>query len=328
MSDNCKSIENIKKSNTILGYILACLTIFFWGITFVCTKTLLEDFSALEILFFRFTAAYIGLWIMRPKFERINKKDNLFYALAGLSGVVVYQFAENIAVNFTTASNVSVIVSICPLFTAIITQIFLKEKHITPFFILGFFVCIFGITLVSLNGKTNFSINPKGDLLALLASIAWGFYSLVLSIINKKNYDMICSTRRIFFFALIWMIPLMISGVFVDESGLEGGLAESMRVTLSSLENGVRFSKPMNCIYILFLGLVGSGFCFAAWNRACYELGTVKITKGLYLIPVITIIFAFFVLGEKITWMGAIGTIITISGLFISGIKKSNKSDN
>lgn len=312
----------------LLGYILAVLAIFFWGITFVCTKSLLNYFSALEILFIRFLAAYVGLWLMRPKWEKIAAKDNLLFALAGLTGVVIYQFSENIAINFTTASNVSVIVSTCPLFTAIISQIFLKEKHINLWFIIGFVFCIFGVSLVSLNGRTDLSINPKGDLLALLSSISWGFYSMVVSLLNKKGYDSICATRRIFFFAVILMIPLVLAGVGVNgavqNKGLiaDDGLAESVIVNLSGAVNKLRFSKPLNCIYLLFLGLIASGFCFAAWNKACLELGTVKITKGLYLIPVVTIIFAFFILGEKITWMGALGTIITITGLFISEIKR------
>lgn len=33
---------------------------------------------------------------------------------------------------------------------------------------------------------------------------------------------------------------------------------------------------------------------------------------------VVTIVFAFFVLGEKITILGAVGALITILGLFIS----------
>ena len=46
--------------------------------------------------------------------------------------------------------------------------------------------------------------------------------------------------------------------------------------------------------------------------------GTVKVSCGLYLIPIVTIIFAFIALGEKITPAGAIGAVITIAGLFIS----------
>jgi len=58
----------------LFGYLLATVTVIIWGITFVCTKSLLQDFSALEILFFRFIIAYIGLWIMNPKSEKIAKK--------------------------------------------------------------------------------------------------------------------------------------------------------------------------------------------------------------------------------------------------------------
>ena len=64
------------KSSKVLGYILAGLCVFFWGITFVCTKSLLQDFSSLEILFVRFLLAYIALWIIHPKWEKIQFKDN------------------------------------------------------------------------------------------------------------------------------------------------------------------------------------------------------------------------------------------------------------
>ena len=181
------------------GYVLAATAIFFWGITFVCTKYLLNSFSSLEILFFRFLAAYLGLWIMHPRMEKIARKDNLLFALAGLSGVVLYQLSENIAIHFTNASNVSVIVSICPLFTAIINQIFLKERSLSPCFLLGFLISISGVILVCFNGSTELEFNPKGDLLALFAGICWGFYSLCISLLNRQNYDPVCATRRIFF---------------------------------------------------------------------------------------------------------------------------------
>ena len=309
----------------LFGYLLATVTVIIWGITFVCTKSLLQDFSALEILFFRFIIAYIGLWIMNPKSEKIAKKDNLLFCFAGLSGVVLYQFSENIAINFTTASNVSVIVSICPLFTAIIAQIFLKEKHITPFFILGFIISIIGVFFVSLNGNIQLKINPKGDLLALFAGICWGFYSLFVSMINKKEYNLICSTRRIFFFAVIFMIPLMIIGNNISNITANSDLINSMNVNLNFSENIQRFKNFLNVGNLLFLGLLASGFCFSAWNKACKLVGTVKISFGIYLIPVVTIIFACFTLHEKISFMGLLGAILTITGLFISNIKTSSK---
>ncbi len=326
----------MKDNKKIRGYFLATVSIFFWGITFICTKALLNDFSSLEILFIRFLMAYIGLWILRPKLEKISRVDNILFILAGLSGVVLYQFSENIAINFTNASNVSIIVSICPLFTALIAQYFLKENHLNLWFLLGFIISIFGVALVCFNGKAELELNPKGDLLALFSAICWGFYSMFVSLINKKNYDPICATRRVFFYAVLFMLPLMLAGFGVtnSEAPYLQGLKESMLVTLNKATNAERFAKPLNWFNLLFLGVIASGFCFSAWNKACEIVGTVKVTCGLYLIPVVTIIFAFFTLGEKITWLGAVGAVITITGLFISEkksdgvLKKENKIEN
>ena len=311
----------MNKNKKILGYFLATLAVFFWGITFICTKYLLNSFSSLEILFYRFLTAYASLWIMRPKKQKIAGRDNIFFALAGLTGVVLYQLSENIAIHFTNASNVSVIVSICPLFTAIIAQFFLKEKHLTPWFLTGFVISIIGVALVCFNGQTALELNPKGDLLALFSAICWGFYSLFVSIINKKKYDPICATRRVFFFAVLFMIPLCLVGVGINSftNTAQNGFLASMSVSLDVAKNVARFSNPLNWVNLLFLGVIASGFCFSAWNKACEIVGTVKVSCGLYLIPVVTIIFAFFALEEKITLLGCIGTVVTITGLFISG---------
>lgn len=309
----------IQKGQKAWGIFLAAISIFIWGITFVCTKYLLSDFSSLEILFYRFIAAYVGLWLLRPKFEKIAKRDNLLFALAALSGVILYQLSENIAIHFTNASNVSVIVSICPLFTAIISQIFLKEKHLSFWFIIGFLISITGVILVCLNGNTSLEFNPKGDLLALLSGICWGFYSMFVSLINKRKYDQICATRRIFFFAVIFMLPLSLMGWGLWHKGTNANdFIRSLYFITDKSINIARFSKLMNWVNLLFLGVFASGICFATWNKACNIVGTVKVSCGIYLIPVVTIIFAFFALGEKITFLGALGAIITITGLFIS----------
>lgn len=304
-----------KNSQKALGIILAAVSIFFWGITFVCTKYLLRDFSSLEILFYRFIAAYLGLWVIHPKFEKIAARDNILYALAALSGVVLYQLTENIAINYTNASNVSVIVSICPLFTAIISQIFLKEKHLSFWFITGFIISITGVALVCFNGNTALEFNPKGDFLALLSGICWGFYSMIISIVNKRHYDPICATRRIFFFAVLIMIPLSLAGWGITSKNPD---TQSFFFSFDKSLNAARFSNPLNWVNLLFLGVVASGICFTIWNKACEIVGTVKVSCGIYLIPVVTIVFAFFALGEEITLLGGIGALVTITGLFIS----------
>lgn len=305
-------------SQKVTGYILGAVTIFIWGVTFVSTKALLVSFSALEILFVRFVMAYLGLWIVSPKkIKTKNLREEALFMMAGFGGVTFYQLMENIAIMYTSASNVSVIVSINPIFVAMTAQFFLKEKHITPNFIIGFVIAIIGVALISFNGKVNFQFNPKGDFLALLAAISWGFYSLAVSKINRKGFSSIAATRRAFFWAVIFMLPLVLLGAFVPFVNA----TDSLTVTLDKAVNAARFSRLLNWGNLIFLGLAASTFCFSAWAKACRILGTVRLTVFLYLIPVVTTIFAFFVLNEKITFMGLCGTGCAILGLAISNHK-------
>lgn len=303
----------LTKEKTMVGIVFAALTVFIWGITFVSTKYLLRSFSALEILLARFVFAYIGVWLLRPRALHLQShKDEWLFVCAGLAGVTVYQFMENVAISFTSASNVSIIVSICPIFTAIIAQIFLRERHLTVWFVVGFFIAIVGITCVSFNGVVVLHVSPKGDLLALGAAVSWGFYSLFVSKINQLELDSIQATRRIFFWAIVCMIPLAVYGAH------NGNAEASTAITLDAATNAARWKNPLNWLNLLFLGWGASAFCFAAWNIACDRLGTVRATLGIYLIPVVTIVFAFFALHERISVMGAVGALLTIAGLFVS----------
>ena len=120
------------------------------------------------------------------------------------------------------------------------------------------------------------------------------------------------------------MIPLSLFGwrLGTNAAGSTGGadseFLQSLYFSFDKTVNAARFSNPLNWLYLLFLGVVANGFCFAMWNKACKICGTVRINCALYLIPVVTIIFAFFTLGEKITLLGAVGALITIAGLFVS----------
>lgn len=114
------------------------------------------------------------------------------------------------------------------------------------------------------------------------------------------------------------MIPLIIFGKIYNNFNSTSEFAKSVSVIFDLSVNAARFSKILNWINLLFLGIVASGFCFSAWNKSCNLVGTVKISGLLYLIPVVTVIFAHFALKEKITAMGILGTVFTIVGLFLS----------
>lgn len=115
----------MEQNKNITGHLTALVTILIWGTTFISTKILLTDFAPIEILFYRFALGLLALLVIYPHRLRVTeKKHELTFAAAGLCGVTLYYLLENIALTYTTASNVGVIVSIIPFFTALFSYFF------------------------------------------------------------------------------------------------------------------------------------------------------------------------------------------------------------
>ena len=289
----------MNESNHVKGHISALITILIWGTTFISTKILLTSFKPVEILFYRFGIGVLVLLIAYPhRLKGTDKKQELMFMAAGLCGVTLYYLLENIALTYTTASNVGVIISIAPFFTAILANWLLDGEKPKANFFIGFFAAIIGIFLISFNGSAVLQLNPIGDLLAILAAIVWAAYSILSRKISQFGYNTIQTTRRIFCYGLFFMIPVLFP--FHFEWGLE------------------RFTQPANLFNILFLGLGASALCFVTWNLAVKFLGAVKTSIYIYLVPVITVVTSVIVLSERVTWMSAFGTALTLAGLFIS----------
>lgn len=295
-----------------LGHISAILTVLIWGTTFISTKVLLSHFTPIEILFFRFSLGFIALLLIYPhKLVLTDKKQEKLFMLAGLCGVTLYFLFENIALTYSFASNIGVIVSISPFITGILTHFFLKQEKLKLNFFLGFFVSITGVALISFNGSTVLKLNPIGDILAVLAAATWSIYSIVTKKISDYQYNTIQVTRRIFFYGLIFMLPALF--FFDFHIGID------------------RFKEPLLLFNILFLGFGASAVCFVTWNLSLKLLGVLKTSVYIYAVPVITVAFSAFILKEKITSIAMVGTFLTLAGLFISenriNIKKGEKNE-
>lgn len=284
---------------TTAGHIMALITIVIWGTTFISTKILLEDFTPVEILFSRFLLGVLALIAVYPKRLKIkDKKQEFTFAAAGLCGICLYYLLENIALTYTMASNVGVIISVAPFFTAVLSHVFLKEEEkLKAQFFVGFIVAMTGISLISFSGS-KLELNPIGDVLAVAAAFIWAVYSLLIRKISSYGYHTIQTTRRIFTYGIIFMLPFL----FVFDVSLD-------------MQKLVRPEYALNLIY---LGLGASALCFVTWNYAVKMLGAVKTSVYIYIVPVITVVTSVIVLKEEITWMAAAGIGFTLMGLFLS----------
>ncbi|MBO5093893.1 MAG: DMT family transporter [Lachnospiraceae bacterium] len=280
------------------GHLAAFITFLIWGTTFISTKVLLADFKPIEILFFRFVLGFLALLIVYPRRMRgTDRRQEAVFTAAGLCGVCLYYLLENIALTYTTASNVGVIISIAPFFTAMLAHLFSKEEKLRTNFFIGFFVAMAGIFLISFNGA-KMQLSPVGDLLAAAAAVLWACYSMLTRKISGFGYHTVQTTRRVFAYGLLFMLPaLFLSGC---------------RTTAA------RFANPVYLGNLIFLGLGASALCFVTWNTAVKILGAVKTSVYIYLVPVITVAASVLILKEKVTVMSGIGTVLTLIGLFFS----------
>ncbi len=290
----------------IIGQLAAVFTIIIWGTTFISTKILLEGFLPVEILFFRFVMGYTALLLLYPKKLKVtDRKHEPIFVFAGLCGICLYYLLENIALTFTFASNVGVIMSTAPFFTAILSHLFfISEEKLRLRFFIGFVCAMVGIIFISYNGM-KFTLDPLGDFLALSAALVWACYSLLVRKISKMGYPVFLSTRRTFFYGIIFMIP---AAWFSD-----------FRLDL------FRFMHSIYLFNMIFLGLGASAFCFVTWNFAVRELGTVKTSVYIYLVPVITVFTSALVLKERLTALMGIGAALTLAGLILSEQKAGKK---
>lgn len=288
-------------------------TILVWGTTFIATKILLDDFSPIEILVIRFVMGYLGLFIFdivsgkRTTAKHFEAKQELLFAGAGLTGVVMYYLLENFALTLTYASNVGILVSMAPLTTALLALFFLREEPIKFSLVIGFVIATVGAALVMFNGTVTLKLSLTGDLLALASTVGWAIYSIILKKIDTTRYAVTTYTKKIFFYGIVFMLPV--------------ALLSDFSVQASSF-------SARNILLLLFLGLGASATCFVSWNHAVQVLGVFKTSAYIYLTPLVSLFTAAVVLAEQVTLMAILGCLLVLGGLYVSERKTTKNMES
>lgn len=296
----------MKQDTRLIAHLVACITVIIWGTTFVWTKLLITaGLSPSQIFTLRFIIAYVLMlgfslmWQRRTphKWFADSWKDELLMMALGITGGSIYFLTENEALRFTTATNVSLIVCSCPLFTLLTHRLFYRSLRLGGKQMLGSVIACVGMTIVVLNGRFILQLSPVGDLLAFAACLSWAFYSLLMKPALKR-YSSVFITRKVFFYGVLTILPyyLFVPGF------------PSLNVLL----------QPDVLTNLLFLGCIASMLCFLVWNWCIRRLGAIEATNWVYLNPLATIVAASLVLGEEITPYFLIGSALILLGLYLT----------
>lgn len=287
------------KAHLLFYHALALIVCAIWATTFVSTKTLLlAGLHPSDIFLYRFTLAYICILALSwRKIQADSWHDEFLMLLLGITGGSAYFLTENMALEYTYASNVCILVGTCPILTAILLALRFPDERMNRRQIIGMAIAFVGAVLVVLNGQLVLHVNIRGDLLALAAALSWAFYSLIIKPILSK-YSALFITRKVFGYGILTILPytLFFQPLCTDTTLL---------------------LKPQTLGTLLYLGAIASFTCFLVWNRVIHALGAVRTTNYAYVQPAITMLFAHFVLFERITTMAIAGIITITLGMFV-----------
>lgn len=231
--------------------------------------------------------------------EHIKKNFKVVLAL-GVINPFLYYLVLFSAYDILPAQEAQAINYTWALMLTFLSVIFLKQKLTINDIIAGI-ICYFGVLIISTKGEPfslNFS-NLDGVFLALLSTILWSMYWIVNT---KTKVDPVVGLFSNFLISIpIVIIYFLITQPLVLPK-LNGFLAAS------------------------YVGLFEMGITFLFWLKAMQSAqSTSKIANLIFLSPFVSLIFIYFIVGEKIYISTIIGLSTIILGLLIQQYK-SKKS--
>ncbi|MBM7587881.1 drug/metabolite transporter (DMT)-like permease [Bacillus pakistanensis] len=278
-------------------YVLLLLTCLCWAGNFVVSKSLVEHSSPITLTALRWIIAVVCLlplvwWKEKKILPPRNALLPLF--LMGLTGVVLFNLLQFLALEQTTATNVGLLSTLNMISIAVCSVLFLKEK-INSLQTFSMFFSLFGVILVLSKGKIGYLLSldvNTGDLWMIAAVCVWGIYTICSKWAMTKT-SALMSILYSAIFGLMVLLPISVPDF-----------------TVSNI-------NPSFVGSILYTGVISTVACMVLWNICVLKLGST--TSGVFLNfnPIFTSLLAFLLLGEQMTWVQGIGSAIVIIGCYL-----------
>ena len=283
----------------------AALATMIWSGNFLIARGLNDKIPPVSLAFWRWAVATVVLvpFIIQSMYAQ---RDLLFkhigyLVVTSLLGVSVFNTLIYLAGKTTSALNLSLISITFPVFTILLSRMFLKEP-ITKSRIWGVVIIVFGVILLISKGNLNSILNMSfaiGDLWMLLASLIFAIYSLLVKArpLEIKPKSFLGST---FLLGLTFLLPIYLISVKGSETIIYDNVS----------------------IYsILYIGIFASIVAYFLWNRSVDLLGPSKASMIYYSIPLFSGLLAYLFLNEQVNMVHLFSGILIVSGILIANRK-------
>ncbi|MDM5189037.1 DMT family transporter [Bacillus sp. DX4.1] len=270
-----------------------------WGANYTIGKYGVAYMSSIQFNSLRFLIASPVLLLITFFMERslrIERKDWLRLLIVGIVGTTLYQTLFMLSVKYTSATNASLLIAMSPIFTGILAVLHKQERFSIKIQI-GSLLSFGGAALVLLTGHTNQSTYEYawlGNIIGLVAAIAWGWYPILAQPLITKYSAM----RVTSWSTLIGIVPLVVYCLFN---------VNSLTWPTDTLSWG---SLGYSVVFATIFGL-------AMWYVGISKIGSTKVMVYMYLVPLFAVIFAAVMIGERINMMQLLGGLVIFIGLYV-----------
>ena len=291
----------------LLGSLCMLLATIFWGVNIPVVKALVPEWiSANAVTAIRIIGACILFWIssLFVKTTKIMRDDWWRLIVGGAVGLFAFIFLLNFSLKFANPIDVSIIMTLPPLFVILIGVIF-QGRRPSMIEYLGISVAFGGALIVILCGKDGAkgSDNLLGDIIALASTLCYSVY-LVITEKTSHTYKPITMLRWTFLFASIpalILIPSLTDMPILHTSA-----------TVPWLEG-------------LFILLCPSFLAYFLLSKALKGIGSELVSLFQYLLPVFATIASVLMGLDKLHWIQVLAMVIIIVGMTLTNIGKRRR---
>jgi drug/metabolite transporter (DMT)-like permease len=287
-------------SGRSLSITLLLIAVVIWGGSYAVTKSGLSELPPMLFALLRYCVAsvvLVPLALARGGMAKLPRPVPWrTLALMSLTGVAVYYVFFNLALTYTTASQVALIQSSIPAITAVMAALWLGERA-GRLRIIGIALAVAGVALVVARTQPDASArNPiVGSALAFASVLFWSGYTILAKRI--ADADAIAVTTIVTVLGTLLLIPAALvegKGISIPAISAEGWLK------------------------IAYVGALSSAVSYLLYNRALRDVDASLAGTFINLGPVIGVISGVVLLGETITPLGIAGGVLALIGVWIS----------
>lgn len=283
---------NNKKGSTLPGFGIAVI----WGLTFLSIKVAIQEFQPMTLALMRFimaTALVPCIALLTRTSIKVALRDLPILAASGFVGISLYFFFENNGILRLSASESSLIVGTIPVLTLLTEMLLYREKPRTKV-VLGILLSFLGVALIVLRSESARSSSFAGYLYMAGAAVSWVVYSFLTKPVSNK-YPLLSITFWQIFFGTLGCLPFAL-------------LENKSMVHISGAA----------WLNVVFLGVFGSAIGYWLYVIMLDNLGASRSSVFINLIPVVSVIASFFVLGERLATLQLLGGAAALAGVYLA----------